>query len=122
MEILEVFQGIAAIVTIFSGSIALWVIGADYRKIQTSLKLTQTAFSQLVEDQFDHWELTATEREVALLTIKGFSIAEIAHLRGRSQGTIKSQSKAIYSKADVQGRQQLVSAILDLLIGEGVSE
>jgi len=36
------------------------------------------------------WGLSRSEKEVAHLSIKGFSIAEIAKLRGKSEGTAKA--------------------------------
>ena len=66
--------------------------------------------------QFDRWELSNAERDVAMLTVKGLSVAEIAELRKTSQGTIKSQNNAIYRKADVKSRTQLVGALIDELL------
>ncbi|MGB1147708.1 MAG: helix-turn-helix transcriptional regulator, partial [Alphaproteobacteria bacterium] len=53
------------------------------------------------------------ERDVALFAIKGSSIAEISELRGTKEGTIKAQLNAIYRKADVTGRPQLISYFIE---------
>ena len=46
-------------------------------------------------------------------------IAEIAALRETSEGTVKSQNSAIYRKAGVKTRTQLVGALIEeLLISE----
>jgi hypothetical protein len=55
---------------------------------------------------------------VALFAIKGLTTAEIAALRGTSEGTVKAQTNAIYRKAGVTGRPQLLSLFIDELIGE----
>ena len=47
---------------------------------------------------------------MAWFTIKGLSIAEIARLRGTSEGTVKAHSNAIYRKAGVSGRDAARSA------------
>ncbi len=57
--------------------------------------------------------LTPAEADVALFAIKGLSTQEIATLRGVSEGTIKAQTNAIYRKADVSGRPQLLSQFLE---------
>ena len=56
---------------------------------------------------------------MAWFTIKGLSIADIARLRQNSEGTVKAQSNAIYRKAGVSGRAQLVSLCIEDLIDAG---
>ena len=70
----------------------------------------------LLEERFAEWELTPSERDVAWFTIKGLSIAEIARLRGTSEGTVKAHSNAIYRKAGVSGRTQLLSLFIEDLM------
>ena len=53
---------------------------------------------------------------MAWFTIKGLSIAEIARLRGTSEGTVKAHSNAIYRKAGVSGRTQLLSLFIEDLM------
>ncbi len=53
---------------------------------------------------------------MALLAIKGLSIAEIAEARGVREGTVKAQSAAVYGKAGVSGRLQLLSLFIDELM------
>ena len=53
---------------------------------------------------------------VALFAIKGMSTAEIAALRSTSEGTVKAQTNAIYRKAGVSGRSQLLSLFIDDLM------
>ncbi len=85
------------------------------------LRAASGAFWELMEDHFESWALTPSERDVALLAIKGFSIAEIAKIRHTKVGTIKAQSNAIYAKAGVTGRPQLLSLFIDELMGEGLT-
>ena len=51
-----------------------------------------------------------------MFAIKGFSTAEIAGFRDVSEGTVKAQTNAIYRKAGVAGRPQLLSLFIDELI------
>ena len=69
-----------------------------------------------MDERFADWDLTPAERDVALFAIKGFSTQDIAELRGVSEGTVKAQSNAIYRKAGVTGRAQLLSLFIDELV------
>jgi DNA-binding CsgD family transcriptional regulator len=88
------------------------------RRIEAQLRVASGAFLDLLEEQFDAWALTPSERDVALLAIKGLSIAEIARVRQTKDGTIKAQCNAIYSKAGVSGRQQLLSLFIEELMAD----
>ena len=74
----------------------------------------------MLEDHFEKWALTPSERDVALLAIKGLSNSEIADMRQTREGTIKAQCNAIYRKAGVSGRAQLLSLFVEELMGEGL--
>lgn len=86
--------------------------------IEKQLMAASGAFCELLELHFENWNLTVSERDVALLAIKGFGIAEIADLRKTKAGTIKAQLNAIYKKANVTGRPQLISLFVEELMGE----
>ncbi len=90
--------------------------------MEATLKAASGAFHQLMEDNFEDWSLTPSERDVALLAIKGLAIAEIAGARQTKDGTIKAQFSAIYRKAGVSGRTQLLSLFIDELMGDGLIE
>ena len=90
--------------------------------IEDQLMAASGAFQELLERHFEDWGLTASERDVALLAIKGLSIAEIADIHQTAQGTVKAQSNRIYAKAGVSGRPQLLSLFIEELMGEGLLE
>ncbi|MEM9269998.1 MAG: LuxR C-terminal-related transcriptional regulator, partial [Pseudomonadota bacterium] len=50
----------------------------------------------------------------------GLSNAEIAALRNTSEGTVKAQGNAIYRKAGVTGRPQLLSLFLEDLLDDAL--
>ncbi len=89
-----------------------------HKRIEFQLRAASGAFWELLEEHFDSWSLTPSERDVAVLAIKGLSIAEIASIRQTKQGTIKAQCNAIYSKAGVTGRPQLLSLFVEDLMSE----
>lgn len=92
------------------------------RRMEAQIRAASGAFFQVLEDHFELWALTESERDVALLAIKGLSIAEIARIRQTKEGTIKAQCNAIYRKAGVSGRPQLLSHFIEELLGEGLIE
>jgi DNA-binding CsgD family transcriptional regulator len=89
---------------------------AQNRRMETGLRAASGGFAEVLETAFAGWGLTPAEREVALLAIKGFSIAEIAVLRGAREGTVRAQCAAVYRKAGVSGRAQLLSHFIDDLV------
>ncbi|WP_206057280.1 LuxR C-terminal-related transcriptional regulator [Nitratireductor sp. XY-223] len=93
-----------------------------HKRTDELLRAATGAFFDLVQQHFDEWELTPSERDVALLAIKGLMISDIAQLRNTKLGTIKAQCASIYRKAGVTGRPQLLSLFIDELIAKGVPE
>lgn len=55
--------------------------------------------------------LTAAEREIVRLLLSGLSTGEMARLRGRSYRTVANQLAAIYRKAGVASRAELVASL-----------
>ena len=72
---------------------------------------------QAIDTQFSHWGLTDAEREVALLLLKGLSLKEISTVRSTSERTVRTQARALYGKAGLEGRAALSAFFLeDLLV------
>ncbi len=115
---LEVTAVGALILGILLTTLEIRRIRTRQRRIEAQLKVASGAFLELLDEHFDGWGLTPSEREVALLSIKGLSIAEIAEVRQTKEGTVKAQSNAIYSKAGVSGRPQLLSLFIEELISD----
>ncbi len=115
-EILEIIAAIGLITGVILGAQALKLSWQRAQAAERKLETLSQAFADLVLDYFESWELTAAERDVALFLIKGLSTAEIAGLRSTSEGTVKAQCNAIYRKADVASRAQLVSLLIDDLM------
>jgi DNA-binding CsgD family transcriptional regulator len=84
--------------------------------LEQGLRVAAGALAQIMEEYFQDWGLTPSEQDIAAFTIKGFSIAEIAELRGSAEGTVKTHLHAIYRKAGVAGRAQLVSLLVEDLL------
>lgn len=86
-------------------------------RMARNLRAASGALDELIEEYFRAWALTPAEADVARFSIQGFPIAEIARLRGSAEGTVKTQLNAIYRKAGVGGRGQLVSLLIEELMG-----
>ncbi len=70
-------------------------------------------FADVLEERSPEWRLTSAERDVAMMTIKVFSISEIAALCKSSEGRVKAQTNAIYRKAGVSARWRPMSVFID---------
>ena len=123
MELMEIGAAIGLLLGIVMAGLALRASRRRLRTAENALRAASGAFMELVEDRFADWSLTPAERDVALFALKGLSLAEIATLRKTSEGTVKAQTNAIYRKAGVNGRTQLVSLFIDeLMQTDGLSE
>jgi DNA-binding CsgD family transcriptional regulator len=69
-----------------------------------------------IDTQFDRWALSAAEREVALLLLKGLSHKEVAEVRHTSEKTVRQQSLSVYRKAGLSGRAELSAFFLEDLL------
>lgn len=117
-EIFEIGAAIGMALGVAAGLVLLSATLRRNRRVEDQLRAASGAFADLMEERFAEWALTEAERDVALFTLKGFSNTEIATLRGRSEGTIKAQGNAIYRKAGVGGRAQLLGLFVeDLMAG-----
>jgi len=73
--------------------------------------------SKAIDQQLSKWNLTAAEKEVAFLLLKGLGLKEIAAIRKTSAKTAQVQSIAVYAKAGLSGRSELAAFFLeDLLV------
>jgi DNA-binding NarL/FixJ family response regulator len=70
-----------------------------------------------IDEQLDRWHLSAAEKDVALLLLKGLGHKEIAALRGVSETTVRQQARSVYRKAGLAGRHELAAFFLEDLLG-----
>jgi DNA-binding CsgD family transcriptional regulator len=79
--------------------------------------------AKAIDQQLTTWRLTAAEKEVAFLLLKGYGLKEIARARNTSEKTSRAQSTAIYAKAELSGRSELAAFFLeDLLVPQQPAE
>ncbi len=115
-EYLEIGAALGLILGLGMGASLLHQSIRARHRAEAKLRRAAGAFAELLDDLFEEWALTPAERDVALFAIKGMSTAEIAMLRATSEGTVKAQTTAIYRKAGVSGRPQLLGLFIDDLM------
>lgn len=115
---LEVVANLTLIGAVAIEGLVLRALMRRQQRAEQALSAAQGALAEIVAARLDDWALTPSERDVALFTIKGCTIAEVAGLRGSSEATVKSHLNAVYRKAGVSGRAQLVALFVeDLFAG-----
>lgn len=111
---------VLAVSLLFTGKQLLALLTRQ-KRLEQQMQIASGAFAELLEAHFDDWALTPSERDVALMAIKGLSIADMARLRETKDGTIKAQCNAVYRKAGVTGRPQLLSVFIEELMADGLA-
>jgi DNA-binding CsgD family transcriptional regulator len=72
--------------------------------------------------RFDEWELTSSERDVALLSFRGMKTAEIAAARGTRVGTVKAQLSSVFHKAGVSTKSEFLALFMDAFLDLGAAD
>lgn len=121
-ELMEVGAALGLVLGLLLGAWMLQRAMRERNEAREKLRRASGAFMDLLEERFREWALTPAERDVALFAIKGMSTSEIATLRTTSEGTVKAQTNAIYRKAGVSGRPQLLSLFIDDLMRDDVTD
>lgn len=117
-ELLDISAALGLLLGAVLGVAAIRHAVMATRKAEQGLRAASGEFHEMMEDRFADWGLSESERDIAMLTLKGLSIREIAGVRNSSEGTIKSHSNAIYRKAGVTGRGQLQSLFIEDLMAD----
>lgn len=118
-ELMEIGAALGLLLGLGMGALLLSRAQRRTAQVEEQLRAASGAFMEVLDQRFRDWGLTKAERDVALFSIKGMSLAEIAQLRGTSEGTAKAQTAAIYRKAGVSGRPQLLSLFIEELMQDG---
>lgn len=120
-EYIELGAALGLVLGIVSGALALVRSIRDRHAAEEKLRRASGVFMELLQERFADWGLTPAEADVALFAIKGMSTAEIAGLRNTSEGTVKAQTNAIFRKAGVSGRPQLLSLFIEDLMDDSAA-
>lgn len=69
-----------------------------------------------IDEQFSSWGLTPSEREVALLLLKGLGHKQVAGATDRSERTVRQHAVSVYQKSGLAGRAELSAFFLEGLM------
>jgi len=71
---------------------------------------------KVIKQQFEEWQLSPSEQEIALLLIKGMSMKEISQLRKVKEKTVRQQATHIYARSGYAGRHELAAHFIEDLM------
>jgi len=92
-----------------------------YQEWQSKTHSNANEIRQLIDQQFGLWHLSHSEKDVALMLIKGFSMKEIAEFRQTQEKTVRQQATTIYKKSALSGRQELAAFFLEDILSTPVA-
>jgi putative tricarboxylic transport membrane protein len=72
-----------------------------------------------IDREFERWRLSAAEKEIAQLLLRGLRHKDIASLRGTNELTVRHQALAIYKKAGLDSRRDLAAHFLGQALQTG---
>ena len=85
----------------------------SYQEWKQKTHTSALEIRQLIDSEFTTWQLSHSEKDVALLLIKGLSMKEIAAIRTTHEKTVRQQATTIYKKSGLSGRQELAAFFLE---------
>ncbi len=120
LEMITVFLSLWGIVMIVqqinNRSLRISQLNKEVQKSQKDLALSRTKLKEIgreysiyLHKQFDDWGLTPSEKDVALILLKGLSFKEMAEVRDTKEKTIRQQASTIYKKSNVSGRHEFAA-------------
>lgn len=80
---------------------------------QKEIQRLKAHLSSVIVDEFNSWGLSDSEKEIALLLIKGLSMQEIATIRKVKEKSVRQQATGIYTKAGVASRYELAAYFIE---------
>ena len=113
---LEAAAAVALVVGVLFLMVELRRLMARMSQLESGMRAARGEMADLIDTFFGEWGLTPSERDVALLVLKGIDNETIAQMRGTAPGTVRAQCTAIYGKAGVDGRAQLFSVFMEELL------
>ena len=77
------------------------------KKQDEELLKAKQEYSEYIKKQFDEWQLTKSEKDVAYLLLKGLTLKEISGFRNIKEKSARQQASNLYTKAGLSGRHAL---------------
>lgn len=80
------------------------------------VQLYKTGLSEAIDEEFNLWKLTPSEKEIGIMLIKGMSYSEISEARNISERTARNQGSSVLSKAGLKNKSELIAYFLEDLL------
>lgn len=93
----------------------------SYLKWKEKAQSSSQQMRNLIDNEFNSWQLSHSEKDVALLLIKGLSMKQIAEIRETQEKTIRQQATGIYRKSGLSGRQELAAFFLEDILSQPIN-
>jgi DNA-binding CsgD family transcriptional regulator len=90
---------------------------ADLQAIDSKMQQASRQYGEVIQEQLTTWDFTQSEKEVALLLLKGLSFEEIANVRDTKEKTVRQQASAVYRKSGLNGRHELAAWFFEDFLG-----
>lgn len=120
-EVLELVAIVGMLFGIIASATLIHQIYGRMSRLDNQMQIIAGELQQYIDSQFLQWKLTPTEKNIAILVMKGFSNSEIAGMRGTTESTVKSQLTSIFRKTGLSSRQQLTTFLIEDIL-EAVSD
>lgn len=114
--IIEGFIFFAASVVLTYEVLRVMQLSKDLKQEQGKVARLSGELSQVIQKDFVEWKLTESEKEVAILLIKGLSMNEIGEFRGVKEKTVRQQATSIYTKSKCPNRHELAAKFIEDLL------
>ena len=117
-------EGLLLSLTLLGFALARYVMRLlhnDRSLLDHRLTSLRGEFDRLLHERFDHWKLTHAQRDVALLTLRGLRLSDIAAARGSAEGTVKAHLGAVFRAAGVRTRSELVGLFMEEFLDFGAA-
>lgn len=115
-ELIQILASVGLLVGFLTTSHILAKSFHSVTQLRRQVDVVSGNYQTHLDALFADWELSPSERAVALYAMKGFSNAEVAELRGTGASTVKTQLNAVYRKSGCANRQQLTSYLVEELL------
>lgn len=120
VETIHLGTEVLAVLLLYSGYVMahrefLRLRAAKYGK-DLLLESLSGQFDNVIQIQFSEWRLSRSERDIALLSLRGLRISEIAEIRATSAGTVKAQLHSIFRKSRLHTRTALLGYFMEELL------
>jgi len=86
------------------------------QQIDSSAPDIANQYRDIIQKQFEEWDLTESEQQIALMLVKGLSFREVAAIRNTMDKSVRQQATRIYKKAKVTGRHELAGWFFEDLL------